>query len=298
MSGPWVHCGGALVRADEARVSPLDAGFLYGDGIYETMRTYGGRVFALPRHLARLARSAARVGLALPDRARIAGAIEETVRANAHDDAAVRVTITRGRLAKRLDLSSAGAPTLVVTADALDPAGDEVRRRGVRVVYSRYARWSGFPLAGAKTTNYQISLLARNEAREAGAAEVLLADETGAIVEAAAANVFAVENGRLVTPPLSSGILGGVTRDVVLEIAAATGRAVTEERLAPGRLEAADEVFLTGTTIQVTPVTRIGERLVASGRPGPVTTGVLQGYLEIVARDTTTRPSAATTEPT
>ncbi len=286
MSGPFVHCGGRIVPADEARVSALDAGFLYGDGIYETMRAYGGRVFARPRHLARLARSAARLSLALPPGDAVARAIDETIAANGASDALVRVTITRGRLGRRLDLSSAGTPTLLVTADALDPEGDARRRRGIRVAYSRYARWSGSALAGVKSTNYQISLLARNEAREAGAMEVLLADETGAIVEAAASNVFAVEKDRLVTPPLSAGILGGVTRDVVLELAAAAGRRVQEERLPRKRLESADEVFLTGTTIQVAPVTRIGETAIGDGRPGPVTRELLRAYLEAVAQDT------------
>lgn len=296
MSGPFVHCGGRIVPADEARVSALDAGFLYGDGIYETMRAYGGRVFARPRHLARLARSAARLSLALPPGDAVARAIDETIAANGAADALVRVTITRGRLGRRLDLSSAGQPTLLVTADALDPDGDARRRRGIRVAYSQFARWSAWPLAGVKSTNYQISLLARNEAREAGAMEVLLADETGAIVEAAAANVFAVEKDRLVTPPLSAGILGGVTRDVVLELARAAGRRVQEDRLARKRLETADEVFLTGTTIQVAPVTRIGEAVVGDGRPGPVTRALLRAYLDAVAQDTGT-PAAAGIEP-
>lgn len=302
MSGPFVHCGGRIVPADEARVWALDAGFLYGDGIYETMRAYGGRVFARSRHLARLARSAARLSLALPPGDAVGRAIDETLAANAASaadgmpDALVRVTITRGRLGRRLDLSSAGEPTLLVTADALDPDGDARRRRGIRVAYSQYARWSAWPLAGVKSTNYQLSLLARNEAREAGAMEVLLADETGAIVEAAAANVFAVEKDRLVTPPLSAGILGGVTRDVVLELARAAGRRVQEERLARGRLESADEVFLTGTTIQVAPVTRIGERAIGDGRPGPVTRALLRAYLDAVAEDTGT-PAAAGIEP-
>lgn len=296
MSNAFVHCGGRIVRAEEASVSALDAGFLYGDGIYETMRAYGGRVFALPRHLARLARSAARLSLALPGMETVTRAVEATIEANGHRDAAVRVTVTRGRLGRRLDLSSAGAPTLLVTSDALDPAADRARQAGIRVEYSGYARWSASPLAGVKSTNYQISLLARNEARDAGASEVLLPDETGAIVEAAAANVFAVERARLVTPPLDAGILGGVTRDVVLDLARAAGREVIEERLPVRRIEAADEIFLTGTTIQVAPVTRIGDHRVGSGKPGPVALEMLREYLGAVARDTGATVAAAVPE--
>ncbi|MGQ0723076.1 MAG: aminotransferase class IV, partial [Candidatus Eiseniibacteriota bacterium] len=272
MSGRFVHCNGRVVPADEARVSPLDAGFLYGDGIYETMRAYGGRVFALGRHFARLHRSAAGVALQVPPDADLRRAIEQAVAANEVADAAVRLTITRGRLARRLDLSSAGAPSVLVTVDPVDPADDARRARGIRVVYSRYRRFSQHPLAGIKSTNYQVSLFARNEAREAGADEVLLANETGDIVEAAAANVSIVERGRVVTPPLDSGILGGVTREVALEVARARGIPVIEETFSRARLEAADEVFVSGTTIQVAPVVALGDRAVGGGRPGPVTT--------------------------
>lgn len=286
MSGSFVYCEGRIVPAEEARVSALDAGFLYGDGIYETMRSYGGKAFGLTRHLARLARSAARIGLRLPPREAVARAVAETIEANGLESAVIRVTVTRGPLGKRLDLSSAGAPTLLVTAEPIDPAADEERRHGVRLVYSRYLRLSSYPLAGVKSTNYQVSLFARNEAREAGAAEVLLADETGDIVEAAAANVFCVEKERLVTPPLSRGILGGVTRDVVLETAHATGIPVVEEGLPRKRLESADEVFLTGTTIQVAPVVKIEEHAIGSGTPGVTTLRLLDRYLETVAADT------------
>jgi branched-chain amino acid aminotransferase len=281
-----VHCGGKLVPLAEARVSALDAGVLYGDGIYETVRAYGGKPFAIARHLARLARSAARVALRPPPREEVAQAVAETIAANGLESAVVRVTITRGPLAKRLDLSSAGAPTMIVTADPVDPAADEERRHGVRVVYSRYLRFSRHPLAGVKSTNYQVSLFARNEAREAGAAEVLLGDEGGDVVEAAAANVFCVEKDRLVTPPLARGILGGVTRDVVLEIARADGIEVVEDGIARKRLEAANEVFLTGTTIQVAPVVKVEERAIGDGRPGHLTLRLLDRYLDAVVADT------------
>lgn len=282
----YVYCNGRIVAEDEAQVSALDAGYLYGDGIYETVRVYGGRVFALARHLARLGRSAARVGLSPPAREDVVQAIAKTVAANGFESAIVRVTITRGRLARRLDLTSAGPASLVVVADEFDVAADAERRRGIRVAYSKYIRLSSYPLAGVKSTNYQVSLLARNEAREAGATEVLLADETGAIVEAAAANVFAVAGGRLFTPGLSRGILGGITREVVLEIARADGTDVVEDSLPPPQLEAADEVFLTGTTIQVAPVVHVSDRAIGDGRPGPLTLHLLDRYLELVAAET------------
>jgi branched-chain amino acid aminotransferase len=281
-----VWWNGRIVAADEARVSVFDTGFLYGDGVYDTMRSYGGRVFAIERHLARLERSARRVDLQLPPRAELRRAVEEAVGTNGGGDHAVRITVTRGRLAKRLDLSSAGAPSVLVSTDPIEPLEDERRRRGIRVAWSRFVRLSAHPLAGVKSTNYQVSLFARNEARELGTVEVLLPNESGAIVEGAASNVFLVEGRRLVTPPSSAGILCGITREVVLELAAAKGLPVEESVLPRERIEAAGELFMTGTTIQVAPVVEIAGRAVGSGRPGPVALELLDLYVAAVAKDT------------
>jgi len=286
-----VHWNGRLVPADEAMVSVFDAGFLYGDGIYETLRIYRGCPFGFDRHWRRLEHGARGVGLSLPARDDVRRGLDELLRADDLPSAVARITITRGRLARRLDLSSAGRPSVLVTAEAIDPGADDARARGVRVVHSSYVRPSDHSLAGVKSTNYQVSLLARNEAREQGAAEVLVPNQHGHVVEAAAANVFVVEGGVLVTPPLRSGILGGITREVVLEVAGDAGLPLRQETLAPERVEAADEVFLTGTTIEVTPVVTIGDRPVAAGRPGPITLDLRRRYRERV--DAETRPSGS-----
>jgi len=166
----------------------------------------------------------------------------------------------------------------------------------VRVIYSKYLRFSNHPLAGVKSTNYQVSLFARNEARAAGALEVLVPNESGHIVEAAAANVFAVEGGRLLTPPLGTGILGGITREVVLELAAARGIAVEETTISRDRLEAADEVFLSGTTIQVAPVVLVGDRAIGDGRPGPCAIALLDDYIAAVRADVGAAASVRSSE--
>lgn len=280
-----VHWNGRLMDAENATVSVFDAGFLYGDGIYETMRVYGGRAFAVGPHLARLARSGARIDLPVPGGTALRRAIDELLDAAQLPSAVLRITITRGRLARRLDLSSACAPSVLLTAEPFDASTDAARRRGIRVVYSRYLRYASHPLLGVKSTNYQVSLFARNEAREAGAAEVLVPNESGDIVEAAAANVFLVDGDTVVTPPPDSGILGGITRDVVIRLAREAGHDVREETLPRVRLAAADEVFLTGTTIEVAPVIRIGDTPVGGGAPGPVARAMLRGYLDAVADD-------------
>ncbi len=292
----WVHWNGQLVPAEDASVSVFDAGFLYGDGLYETMRTYSGQVFAFDRHAARIARGADAIDLTIPATETLRGAVEELLAARRLDSAVVRITVTRGRLDRRLDLSSAGAPSVLVTAEALVPEADTKRRRGIRVIYSRFLRMSDHPLAGVKSTNYQVSLFARNEAREAGATEALVPNESGDIVEGAAANVFLVEGDRVTTPPLGSGILGGITRGLAIELARDSGRTVTEETLPRERIERADEVFLTGTTIQITPVTSVEEHRIRDGRPGPVTMDLLDRYLAAVAADTGTPWSGAESE--
>jgi len=284
-----VHWNGRVMDAEEAHVSVLDAGFLYGDGIYETIRVYGGRPFALGRHLVRLEHSARGIRLELPDAPRLAASVHELLERTTLASALARITVTRGRLARRLDLSSAGAPSVLITVDPLDPALDRAREDGIRVVYSRFLRHSDHPLAGVKSTNYQVSLFARNEAREADAAEVLVPNESGDIVEAAAANVFVVEHGELVTPPLRAGILGGITRDVVIELARAAGVRVSERTLPRDGVEAADEVFLTGTSIEVAPVVRIGDRAIGDGTPGPLARDLRRRYRAAVAADTEAR---------
>lgn len=285
-SARFVHWDGRVVPIEEARVSVLDTGFLYGDGVYDTMRAYNGRVFALSRHLARLERSAGRVGMRVPGAADLSRRIDETLAANETAYAVLRITVTRGRLARRLDLSSAGEPSVAITLDFIEPGADEARRAGIRVAYSRYVRTTRHPLAGVKSTSYQVSLLARNEAREAGGTEVLLANETGEICEGAAANVFFVEKDTLFTPALSTGILGGITREVALECARARNISTEEATFARERLERASEVFMTGTTIQIAAVVSVGGTMIGEGRPGPVARQLLDDYLSKVREET------------
>jgi branched-subunit amino acid aminotransferase/4-amino-4-deoxychorismate lyase len=219
-----VWWNGDIVPADEARVSVFDAGFLYGDGIYDTMRSYRGRVFAVARHLKRLAHSAARIGLDLPGAEELREAIEDTVEANGGGDKIVRLTVTRGALERRLDLSTSGAASVLVTTDPIDRKEDDRRRHGIRVIYSKF----------------------------------------------------------------SSGILGGITRELVMELAAARGVPVEESTLARERIETTDELLLSSTTIRIAPAIEIEDRRIGTGRPGPLTLQLLDDYLAAVREDTRT----------
>lgn len=281
-----VNLGGTLVPPAEAKVSVFDRGFLYGDSIYEVLRTYGGRPFEVEAHLARLAHSAERIGLApLPwDAVRTAAEIDRTLAAAEPalpDPGAapwnvgeryVRVVMTRGSGELGLDPALAAAPLALVIVTPLQAPPARAYADGVKVAIVGVQQPS--PRAvdpSAKTGAHLPHVLAVREARAAGAHEALLLDAEGFVTEGSSSNVFAVSGGTLRTPPLAAGILAGVTRGVVLGLARAEGVPVEEVPLRPSALAGADEVFITSTMREIVPVTRLGDAPVGSGRPGPVT---------------------------
>jgi branched-chain amino acid aminotransferase len=281
-----VSIDGELVPAAEARVSVFDRGFLYGDSVYEVVRTYGLAPFELGAHLRRLEASADRIALRIPwswDRldAELRRVIEASRGGDAPEPAAapwnrgersVRVVVTRGSGEMGLDPALAVAPAVVVIAMPVSGPPMQAYRSGVLA-------WPfggpGAPRRGgdpaAKTGEHLFHVLAVREARAHGAHEALLVDGAGCVTEGASSNVFAVHGGRLSTPPLAAGILAGVTRGVVLELAGELGIPVEERALPVPRLEEADEAFLTSTVREVLPVTRVGGRALGAGVPGPLT---------------------------
>ncbi|BDG06003.1 aminotransferase class IV [Anaeromyxobacter oryzae] len=284
-----VNVDGAIVPPAEARVSVFDRGFLYGDSVYEVIRTYGGAPFELDHHLARLAHSAERIGLALPwdaDRtARELGRTLDAARAAGGDPPSdpgaapwnvgewyARVVMTRGAGEIGLDPALAVDPTAVVIVQPLQGPPARAYADGVKVVVVGVRHEAPAVVdPSAKTGAHLNHVLAVREARARGAHEALLLDDRGFVTEGSSSNVFAVLGGRLRTPPLAAGILEGVTRGVVLRIARAEGVAVDETSVRPEDLERAEEVFITSTMREIVPVTRLGERAVGAGRPGPVT---------------------------
>jgi branched-chain amino acid aminotransferase len=276
---------GRIVPPAEAVVSVLDRGFLYGDSVYEVVRTYGLRPFELDAHLRRLDGSARRIGLALPwGAARCAREIAATIDASrggdADDPAAapwnrgeryVRVVMTRGAGEIGLDPALAVDPRAIVIVRPLQGPPLAAYRQGVKAVVVGMERVSPHAMdPAAKTGNYLQSVLAVREARASGAYEALLLDRDGFVTEGSTSNVFCVRAGRLETPPVDIGILEGVTRGLVLAIARQAGIPAIEARLRPADLAAADEVLLTSTVREVVPVTTLGDRRVGAGRPGPV----------------------------
>ncbi|NMC71327.1 MAG: aminotransferase [Myxococcales bacterium] len=266
-----VNIDGRILREDQARISVLDRGFLYGDSVYEVLRTYGGRLFAEARHLRRLERSAAALAIRLPPRAWLRRQIRRTVVAAGEAETYVRVIVTRGVGPITLDPTVARRPCTVIIAKAYEPYPDAAYRRGIRVhipAIRRNAREALDP--AVKSGNYLNSVLALGAARRAGFDDALMLDRFGRVTEATSANVFAVLDGTLCTPPLDAGILEGVTRGIVLRLAAADGLRCRERHLRRADLRRASEVMLTSTLREVMPVVRIDRAVVGDGRPGPV----------------------------
>jgi len=280
------YLDGVLVRPSEARVSVFDRGFLYGDSVYEVVRTYGGRPFELAAHLARLRHSADRISLEPKwDASRTAAEIARTLEAARGGDAPdplaapwnvgeryVRVVMTRGAGEIGLDPALAVDPVAIVVVQPLHGPPARAYAEGIATAFAGVRRASPAAIdPTAKTGAHLPNVLAVQEARARGAQEAILLDERGAVTEGSSSNVFAVRGGRVATPPLAAGILEGVTRGVVLRLAREAGVATEEAPLRPEDLEVADEVFITSTVREIVPVTRLGAQAVGAGRPGPVT---------------------------
>jgi branched-chain amino acid aminotransferase len=271
---------GTRVAESEARVSVFDRGFLYGDSVFEVMRTYGGRPFCEREHLERLAQSCAR--LHIPVRAGIdewSREIARTCEASGLPEHYVRVMITRGTGPMGLDLTQAQTPSTLVFALPLSPPAERVYRQGIRVALVHVGRATdGTSAVGAKTSNYLSSVLALHEVKQRGAEEAIIVGGAGEIVEGATSNVFAVRAGVLLTPPVEAGILAGITRKTVIELAADEGIEVQERQLHSQDLYTADEVFITSTVRELVPVVRVDDVVVAHGAPGLLAQRLLASY--------------------
>ncbi len=283
----WVHLNGCLVAEEEARVSVFDRGLLFGDGIFEAMRAVAGRVFRLERHVRRLERSAGSIGLDLPWGAdRVGALIDELLESNRLSEARIRLTVTRGRGRPGDYIGADSPPTVFATAAPFQALPSRDYAEGVRVsIAARRAIPHASIDASIKSISRLASVLARREARQKGDHEAILLDGAGCVTEGTASNVFLVERGALVTPPAPDGSLPGITREAMLELAREAGRTASEESVSAGRLHAAEEIFLTNTSWGVLPVSRIDDRAVSGGRPGPVTSTLVDLYRSLVRRE-------------
>ena len=283
----WIYLNGELVQQETATVSALDRGLLYGYGLFETMRSYGGLVFRLEEHYRRLRDGAARLAMAVPLSLRDLGeAVDAVLERNELAEAYIRLTLTAGASPAAGASGAAGDTTVMLLAGPLTDYPPDLYRRGMAAVFSSVRRNETSPLSGVKSLNYLDNLLAREDARRRGADEAILLNTRGLVAEGSASNVFLVRDANLITPAIQSGALPGITRQAVLELAAAAGLEAVESEVEPSAFEDAAEAFFTNSVMEVMPLTRLDGRPVGSGRSGPASERLGRLYREMVLRET------------
>lgn len=276
-----VWLDGRVVPASRARISVFDRGLLYGDAVFETVRIYGGKPFRWREHLRRLTTTLKRLAIPLPA-ADLRDAIDEVVHAARLPEAAVRLTITRGvgeGLAPPPDLE----PTVLLIPRPIPTGLEEARAGGVRVIRLPFGQGRFGFTSGHKTTDYAAAVQGRIRARDARAFEAVYVEDDGAISEATTSNVFGIRRGRLTTPPVAAGCLPGITRELVLSLARKAGVPTRETSVQASELHEFDEMFLTGSVIELVPVTEVDDRPVGKGVPGPITGKLQKAYARRVA---------------
>ncbi len=277
-----VNVNGTISSGEEAVIPVFDHGFLYGEGVYETLRTYNGRLFLFDRHLRRLRNSARLIDLAIPFTDEdLASWIHDTIAASKIDpaEAYVRVLVTRGVGDLTYDLKATPKPSWVIIVKPLASPVAEIYERGVKVVLVDVVRnhpQSVSPMI--KSNNLMNSALAAQQALKRGGFEAVMRNYRGELTECTQSNLFIVKAGAAITPPLESGLLPGITREFIFEIGRDAGIEVREQVLRDGDLFGADEAFLTSTTREVLPIVTVDDRTIGSGRPGPVTSKLLKAF--------------------
>ena len=268
-----IYISGKFVPQEDAKISVYDHGLLYGDGVFEGLRSYRGKVFRLRDHVTRLYESARAIWLEIPmSQDAMCEAVNESIRINKIDDGYVRLVVTRGAGTLGLDPNRCSNPQVIIIADAISLYPKELYEKGLEIVTVSVQRTSPAALSPRiKSLNYLNNILAKIEGLQAGCIEALMLNHKGEVAECTGDNIFLVRHGVLFTPPLDAGILGGITRDAVIEVARAAGIEVREVALTKHDVYVADECFLTGTAAEVIPVVKVDSRTIGAGKPGPIT---------------------------
>lgn len=277
-----VYINGTLFDKADAKVSVYDHGLLYGDGVFEGIRVYNSKVFKHDEHLARIYESAKAIALEIPMAAGdLKKAVEDTVKANGLAEGYVRLIVTRGPGTLGLDPRSC-QPNVIVIADTISLYPKEVYENGLKIITSSLIRNHPNALSPrVKSLNYLNNILAKIEAIRAGCLEALMLNHKGEVAECTGDNVFILKKGVIKTPPSDAGILEGVTRDVVIDLARAAGIPLVEATLTRHDIYTAEECFLTGTAAEVIAVTEIDGRVVGTGKQGPITKRLREAFLRL-----------------
>ena len=275
-----VFVDGKFVDEKKAVVSVFDHGLLYGDGVFEGIRAYNGRVFKLSEHVDRLFYSAKAILLKIPMSHRaICAAVREACKRNKIRDGYIRLVVTRGAGTLGLDPNRCSKPQVIIIADKIQLYPETFYKKGLEIVTVPTTRNHTNAVNPAiKSLNYLNNILAKIEAINAGCVEAIMLNSQGFVAECTGDNVFMLKGGQLLTPPLAAGALYGITRGVAIELAKSLGVEVTEPNLTRYDLYNADEVFITGTAAEVVPVVKIDGRQIGSGKPGKLTKNLIKAY--------------------
>jgi branched-chain amino acid aminotransferase len=268
-----VYIGGKFFPQEDAKISVFDHGLLYGDGVFEGLRSYGGKVFRLKEHIKRLYESAKAIWLEIPISAEeMADAVNESVRVNKLEDGYIRLVVTRGAGTLGLDPNRCSNPQVIIIADAISLYPKELYDKGLEIITVSVQRNHPAALSPRiKSLNYLNNILAKIEGLQAGCIEALMLNHKGEVAECTGDNIFLVRNGVLSTPPLEAGILEGVTRDAVIEVAVDADIEVRQLPITKHDVYISDECFLTGTAAEIIPVVKVDSRTIGTGKPGLVT---------------------------
>ena len=278
-----IYIDGNFHDQAEAKISVFDHGLLYGDGVFEGIRFYNDRVFRLEEHVDRLWDSARAIALDLPmSKSELVAATLETIRQNDLHDGYIRLVVTRGVGSLGLSPDSCRRPSIIIIAATIALYPEELYQKGLTMVTCSTRRTPPAALSPrVKSLNYLSNILGKLEAQNAGAGEGLMLNEQGYVSECTGDNIFIVKKGDISTPHLSSGILAGVTRAVVFELAEKLGIRTVERELIRHDIYTADECFLTGTAAEVIPAVQLDRRLIGNGQPGPITLQLIESFREL-----------------
>ena len=275
---------GKYYPKSQAKVSVYDHGLLYGDGVFEGIRAYNSVVFKLKEHIDRLYRSACVIMLQIPPtKEEMIKAVLETLRKNNLRDAYIRLVVTRGVGDLGLDPRKCPKPTVIIITDVIKLHSGAAKEKGIRAMIVWVKR---DPVDATshevKSPNYLNSILGKIEANIAGFDEAICLDKNGHVSEGVAENLFIVQNGKVITPPTSTGALVGITRDVVMKLAEKLGYKATEKTITPTDLFTANEAFFTGTAAEIVPIVEVNKRMIGDGKPGPITRQLMQEFEKLV----------------
>lgn len=281
-----VYINGQLFDKEDAKISVYDHGLLYGDGVFEGMRSYSGKVFRLNEHLDRLWKSARAICLNIPiSQDEVAKAVNDTLQVNGIKDGYIRLVVTRGSGSLGLDPNRTSNPQVIIITDHISLYPDEFYQNGLEIITASTIRNHPAALSPRiKSLNYLNNIMAKVEGLQANCVEAMMLNHKGEVAECTGDNIFIVTEGRLRTPPLDAGILEGITRQAVIDLAEEAGITVEQMPMTRHDVYIADECFLTGSAAKVIPVVKIDSRVIGDGKPGPVTKQLTKLFHEVTRK--------------